>query len=247
MTNWMNRHNRTRGARQGRYSGGTTYRPPRPPRRASTCLNGYLLFGGSLMGSSRKGVVTPILLTESRVTTSLETIITVSQFQGRSAQIPSTRHPTLTATHTPNDSAHLPGDSWADSTAAQHQTVESHGYLVGPCVRPDEAGRHDAVDRDDPACGPLADLITPPLALTSGIRLGPHEIVSAIGAGGMGTCGRPAERVSGRADQLRAEARLMPRGSLQPPRSVQRGASPYINAGPRAIPVAGGPMRIAAR
>ncbi len=32
----------------------------------------------------------------------------------------------------------------------------------------------------------LASIITPPLALTPGTRLGPYEVVSAIGAGGMG-------------------------------------------------------------
>jgi hypothetical protein len=34
------------------------------------------------------------------------------------------------------------------------------------------------------------------MALTSGARLGPYEIISPIGAGGMGACGRRAERVS---------------------------------------------------
>ena len=33
---------------------------------------------------------------------------------------------------------------------------------------------------------PLARIITPPLALTPGARLGPYEVVSALGAGGMG-------------------------------------------------------------
>ena len=33
------------------------------------------------------------------------------------------------------------------------------------------------------------------MALTTGTRLGPYEIVSAIGAGGMSACGRRAERV----------------------------------------------------
>jgi hypothetical protein len=33
------------------------------------------------------------------------------------------------------------------------------------------------------------------MSLTTGTRLGPFEIVAPIGAGGMGACGRRAERV----------------------------------------------------
>jgi hypothetical protein len=33
------------------------------------------------------------------------------------------------------------------------------------------------------------------MGLSAGTRLGPYEIVSAIGAGGMSACGRRAERV----------------------------------------------------
>ena len=40
-------------------------------------------------------------------------------------------------------------------------------------------------ERSPPGAG-LARIITPPLALAPGTRLGPYEIVAAIGAGGMG-------------------------------------------------------------
>jgi len=46
--------------------------------------------------------------------------------------------------------------------------------------------RRPTLKRPDIRCPVLSHILTPPWSLTPGTRLGPYEVVSAIGAGGMG-------------------------------------------------------------